>query len=182
MSKWKNFKIFSFCVLVLLFISGCSDLTLSLAQNLKVTMYGIATSPASAEGTIDPIWQEYTLRAINFLGSDETTNYNVYSGENAEVKRIVNRPQLIFEKDIADINKTSFSWFTLTFDGAVPGASQKSETLTATLADPNLKKKSDFQVTDGKGLEITILIHWKNTISEAGLMQSPEFELKIKEN
>lgn len=161
-------------------LSSCGVDT-EIEQNFHIVMFGVLTSPQGVTGDEDPIWQKYTLQSVSFTSDDGNEETSLYSGENATVKRIVDRPQIIYEKDIALLNGKSFSKATVTFDSSVVGAFGDKENYQIVLTNPTLTLNKTFTVEDGKGLDLEIKVNWKNTVNDS-TMSEPSFELDVSTN
>ena len=157
---------------------ACSASTTAGQQVLAVEMYGVPQTPAGASGTEDPRYEIYTLSGVEFSDSDGNLT-TLYSGADAAEVRIVNRPQIIYSKDIADLNGNTYASAKLTFNATVSAASKtNTDELSFSLTNPSPQHSATFKVEEGKGLVIITKVKWKNTASD-GAFSEPELSLSI---
>lgn len=158
-----------------LLLSGCGGF--STDQLLSVEMYGVGKSPATATGTRDPKFQTYQLLKVDLISEDGTTPTNLFDGEEEKIFRIVDREQLIFTKEISDLEDNSYGSIQLTFAPEVTGG-EGDGALSFTLSNPVLSLTQAFAVEKAKDLTLQIKINWANTLSDEA-MTEPEYALSL---
>lgn len=146
-------------------------------QYLSIQMYGVSEAPASAAGNASPVWQNYSLTKVDMMnadGSEATTLFD--DAASPKTAKIVNRPQLIYQKDVTDLAGNDYSAIQLTFDTAVTGGSKNSSDHTFTLTTGVQTLTQNFTIEDGKDKTLTVQLRWLNTVQDT-TMQEPEFSL-----
>ena len=159
---------------------GCGSSTKVGQQIFNVHIYGSAISPDGANGNKDPVWQKYTLTGVSFINAGGADATVMYDGTSPQTYQVVDRPQIIFSKNIKDYNAKSFAGITATFSPQITGAEGKKADYTFTLPSPTLELDQDFKIETGKGLDFSIQVQWKNTVN-GDTMSAPAFDLSISQ-
>ena len=175
-NKIKRFSAFG----TLLCLMGCGSSVKVGKQIFNIHIFGTSVAPDGATGNKDPIWQKYTLTGVSFLNTDSTDATVLYDGLKAAETTVVDRPQIIYSKDIGTYNAKSFAGITASFTPTVTGAHDKKVDYTFTLPSPTMQISQAFKVETGKGLDLTITINWKNTVS-GDTMEPPNYDLSISQ-
>ena len=88
-------------VMLSLWLTGCGA-SLTTEQTITIEMYGVSVEPTGstpADTNIDPLFQTYTLAAVNFTDSDGGVA-TLSAATDLVATKIVNRPIIIFNKDM----------------------------------------------------------------------------------
>lgn len=170
------------CFILIAVLSGCG-ITIDADETLNLYMHGSNYTPSGVdpnnEDAADPLWQEYVLTNVAFDGTGgQVVLYN--NSNNVESIRIVEREQLIYEKDISDLEDTVFSSVAITFKSTVVGAYDSKKDYTFTLTDPIISHAEEFTVETGKDLNVRIKVRWRKTVDlNSGTMIEPDMTVSI---
>jgi|GEM_PF-6639203 hypothetical protein len=154
--------------------AGCGSLVEG--QFLDIEMYGVARTPTGAAGDKDPEFQSYRLLQVSFMNQDGTTLTTLFNNEEDKIFRVVDRPQIIFSKAIAELEGQKYQGLQVVFDPAVEGGDQERPNLSFTLSQPTQQLNEALTVEKAKNVEVQIKVIWANTLSEAG-MSEPTLEI-----
>jgi hypothetical protein len=154
--------------------AGCGSLVED--QVLDIEMYGVAKTPTGAIGDDDPEFQEYRLLQVSFVNADGATFTTLFNNEDERTFRIIDRPQIIFSKDISELEGQSYAGLQVVFDPGVTGGDQKRPELSFTMSQPSQQLNEALTIEKAKSLEVQIKLNWANTLSEAG-MSEPTLEI-----
>jgi hypothetical protein len=169
-----------FIVFILSWILTACSLSTSSAtdQYFTVEMRGTKTTPEDAAGDVTPKWQKYTLAAVSFISEDGTETSSLFGAADGKEYKIIDRDQIIFKKDIADLEGDTFSGVSVGFEEEVTGESENSDDHVFIMEDPNLVLTDSFTVETGKSITLFISVQWKNTVLEE-TMEEPDFDLTL---
>jgi len=172
--------------LVLILATSCGNgLSLTNEQEIEVVIYGVNTAPDSATGNQSP--QFYELQFVNLILNQTSGDPVTLTPSSTETYKVINRPQIVYSESISDYESVEFSSAAATFtDAVVVGGKYRSD-YTLTLTDPVFEVTEAFSVEKGKGLKMTILINWNNTVvrdetAETEEIQQPTFDVSIESN
>lgn len=146
----------------LLSLGGC-DVDIG-KQTFKLQMLGVEAPAEGASGDASPKSLTYTLTGIRFTAEDGGSDLNFELKDPEKTYRIVNRPQILFAKDLTVDEETSYQNATLTFGSAVTGETTGGGELSFTMANPSLVSEA-FSLKKGRDLNIIIKVNWQNTVS-----------------
>lgn len=166
-------------------LGACStdSLTSSTEQKLKIEMLAVYESPSDAEGTFAPIAQTFTLTGVVLSQADTDEALSLFTGDPLEV-RVIERSQLIFQRDISSYEGTEFEALTVKLDATVVGEGKLFVDHKMTLDEPDLMWEKPVVVKKGQGIDVVIRVLWNNTVTrdeDAGTesMSVPELEIKV---
>ena len=167
--KWLLFTVFPivFC--------GCG-VSLDSTQTITIEMYGVSVTPTGAAGTSDPLYQNYTLAAVSFIDADGGTA-TLSSAEDLVETKVVNRPIIIFNKDISGLAGNTYAQLTVQFNAAVTGGSKVNDTGSFTMTSDTVTLAKEITVETGKSQTYYLQIQWRSTVDDNGTMSVPEFVL-----
>lgn len=138
-------------------------------------MAGFDDEPSvKPSGDSNPHWLKYTINGISLINSDTSETTVVYDGIDPKEAIIINRPQIIFSKDISDLNGNSYTQATFSFTEELKGQTSESRDFTISMASTILSHTEAITVEEGRGLTFDIRLKWKNTVS-ATTEQEPEY-------
>ena len=168
-----------FIMFIWFFLTNCST-SVDTSQNFIVQMFGTSQTPDGAAGDKSPISQNYTLTGINLTGEDGSSVTTLFSGETTTERKIVNRPQIIFSKDIETLKNTTFSSLTLSFSPTITGTSANSQDHTFTMQSPDVTLTQALTVEEGEDVLVYLKVQWKNTVLDTA-MSEPGYNLSLAE-
>ncbi len=173
-------------LVAVLTMSGCG-VSFDSAQSLTIRMLGVLVAPDGAAGAFEPTAQAYTLEGV-FLSPDPVSGeaLSLYTGDPEEFT-IIDRAQVLFKRDIdATWVGESFEHLVVRFAPSVTGQSKYASDVSLTLTDPDVSSAGTFVVEQGQGLEVTVNVQWKNTVTRdestspsTETMELPTFDLDI---
>jgi len=172
--------------LSLFLITSCGNgLSLTTKQEIEVVIYGVNTAPESATGTQSP--QFYELQFVNLVLITSDAEPVTFTPTTTETYKVINRPQIVYAESVSDYEGTEFSSAAATFTETVTVGGKYSTDYSLTLTNPVFDVAKSFSVETGKGLKMTVLVNWKNTVirdETAGTeeIQQPEFSVDIDSN
>jgi hypothetical protein len=156
---------FATVVIFTLLIQGCSS-AIDTTKFLTVRALGVLVAPEGATGNYDPVWQEYTLEGV-FLSPDPDSGdaLSLYS-EDPEAFKVIDRPQIIYKREIdnAWVGET-FDTLVVRFSTTVTAAGKYADDYKIELAESDVSNVDSFTIEKGQGIEATINIQWKNTVT-----------------
>lgn len=155
----------------LLPLLGCGAV-LDSGSVMRVEMYGTLSIPDSASGDSNPSFQSYVLKQIALTTAGGATTLV----DTEESFKIIDRAQLLFEKDMSNFEGNDYTGISVSFDPEVVGGNAKQPELTFTLNNPQLTYTQAFSIEAAKTITFTIQAHWGNTLAD-GVMTEPEFEI-----
>ena len=151
----------SICATVLMTGCGINEIG---EQKLQVFMYGVNQASTGATGSVAPRALNVTLNSISITDTDGTPK--VLDSAMSYNTNIINRQQIIFEKDIADLEGNSYTSATLNFasDAVIVG---KYNDLNTTLEDDvaEMVISDAFTIQPGQGVSVYIKIKWANFLT-----------------
>lgn len=148
-------------------------------QVLKVTMYGVSKAPAQAAGDREPDFLSFQLNDVQLLGKSGAGPTDLLiDEEEPKVYRIIDRPQVIFEKAIADLEGESFDGIVLRFAATVEGGDSQASSLSFTMANPDISLNQELLVEKAENLECTIKLNWGNTLTDESLGE-PDYNISF---
>lgn len=160
------------CAILLAALSGCG--AFSDETKLEIQMYGIARAPETATGDRDPQFQTYEFTSISLLSAEG--DFDLL--EEAESFKIVDRPQIILDKDMNEQIGKAYTGINVVLSPDVVGGDSQAPELSFTLSNPTLALEQAIDIEEGKSKTITVKLIWANTIgSEA--MTEPSFEITV---
>ncbi len=176
-------------ILAILFVStgvcACSDDALELTERLTVAMQGTFVAPVDADGNAEPRFQNYVLTDVVLIeaGGVETS---VYKATEATALKIVNRSQIIYEADLAELVDKTFTSARVSFQPGITGGGKIEDAMAVTLVDPELEIPSPFTVEATTTYRLNIEVQWKNTVTrdedsdpKTETMTAPSFALDL---
>jgi hypothetical protein len=169
---------------VLLGTSGCGVSTEVEDPNLTVEMYGIFEAPSSAEGDSAPRWQTYLLDEVRatYEADDRAGVESVVLKSNLDrTLKILDRPQIIYEKDLSKYDGKRFRSITLIFDPTVVIAGIEKSNHELTLSSGEIVWEGAKKFNEAKGFDLTIKVQWNNTVDTSGTetVSAPEFTKEL---
>jgi hypothetical protein len=150
-------------------------------------MYGIFDAPSSAEGDSAPRWQTYLLdevRATYQTKTGETwgpAESVVLKSSLDRTLKILDRPQIIYEKDLSKYDGKRFRSITLIFDPTVVIAGIEKSNHELTLSSGEIAWEGAKTFNEAKGFDLTIKVQWNNTVDTSGTetVSAPEFTKEL---
>ena len=158
---------------------GCGSSVKVGKQIFSIQIFGVSISPDGATGNEDPTWQKYTLTGVSFLSQNGAEATALYDGADAAEAQVVDRPQIIYSKDVSAYDSQTFAGITATFAADIVGAFGKKEDYTFTMPQPTLQHDEVFKIEAGKSLDLIVKIDWKNTVGDEG-MSLPTYDLTLR--
>lgn len=161
-------------------LSGCGMTTTTLTNtNLTVEMYGVFQTPAGAQGDSVPKWQTYALEQVtlHLTAGDE----DLITDTDPTSVKILDRPQIIFEKSLSKYDDEPMTGITVSFDPVVVVEGQEKSNHALTLDSGDLALDASKTIDAAKGLDLKIKVAWRNTVDTSGTetVTAPEFELTL---
>lgn len=164
----------------LLMVTACGNLS-DLSETkpmLKLSIFGVNESPDTAEGNSTPRFYELSLQGLNLRTTDgETISF---APEQTETYRVINRPQIIYEKDITEYAGTEFDRLTVLLDPEVTVGGKFASDHALTLSDSTISYEQSFSAKKSSDLEFGVKIQWMNTLTEGDSSETvaiPSFEV-----
>lgn len=152
-------------------LSACG-VSLDSESVMRIEMYGSSTVPASATGDKNPSFQNYILKSIGLVSAAGTTNLL----DSEDSYKIIDRAQLLYEKDMSNFKGNEYTGISITFGPAVTGGNAKQSDLSFTLSNETISLVKTFTIQSAKSITFSIEAHWGNTLAD-GVMTEPEFEI-----
>lgn len=150
--------------------SACG-LTETPAATFRIEMLASAEVPETATGDKDPRWETFTLTGVSMASADGSENYELYDGTDAKEAKIVNRPQLIYQKNIDSMAGMEMSAVSVSFDTALAAGSDGHDDLAATLSTGAFTLTEDFTIEEGQTRTLQVLVKWGKTVSDTTLQE-----------
>ena len=180
----RYFREVSAGLLALALTSGCGISTDVTDPNLTIEMYGVFESPAGAEGDTIPKWQTYLIEGVTLhLAATDTADAEdvaLYTGDPTALK-ILDRPQIVFEKDLTSHDGKVISGITVSFDPIIVVAGPEKSDHEVTLDTGDLTLTATKTIDKTKGLDLFIKVRWRNTVDTSGTesVTPPTFDLSL---
>lgn len=141
------------------------------AALFRIEMVSSDEAPASASGKEDPRWETFTLVGVSMLKADGSETYTLYDGADAKSAKIVNRPQLIYQKNMDAMTGMDMSAVSLTFDTAFKAGTDKRGELDGTLSSGVVTLEKDFTFKEGQTRTLNVRVNWGNTVADTTLQE-----------
>ena len=140
-----------------------SSLTSS-TETLTLLMVGVFEKSPDAAGNAEPKKMTFSLTGAELLLADGTA-VDLWEGGDPAYHTVISRPQIVYEKSLADYVGKSFTTLRLTFDPTVTGSGKYEEEIAVTLPNPTPDFISTLTIEKGKSIEITANVQWKDLIT-----------------
>ena len=145
-------------------------------QFINIEMYGVYTSPADATGNGTPQSLVMNLTGVTLLNSDGVQETVLYSGDPIELT-IVDRAQLIYQKDMADFEDSTYLQVTATFDVSYQANVKDVGAVSDTLTSGTITYSGAYTVETGKSETFSIKAFWQNILTDSAITSDPTFEM-----
>jgi len=172
----------------ILFIIGSTILSCGLddlagTQNLTVEMAGTFVAPDSATGNAVPRNIIFTLTGISMREKDTQTEVAMLENATTTVT-VINRPQIIFEKNVKSLKGTTYDQFTASFSNEIT-ISGKFNATPLTQLDGTIVLTKEFTIEEAQGVKVTIAVNWKDiitsdTVAKTDTVTDPTYTTKLK--
>lgn len=165
--------------------SACGQATdLDLTELLSVAMQGTFEAPPAAAGNAEPKALTFNIVGVTMTRDDGTVDDLFAAETEPKEVRIINRPQIVFEPEVADYVDVTYTKMTLTFDPTATAKGKYEDEMAVTLAQPVAEFEDTFTVEKAKSMRLDVSIQWKNTVTrdddeETETMTSPTFLLDL---
>ncbi|SMF76232.1 hypothetical protein [Pseudobacteriovorax antillogorgiicola] len=162
--------------LMSLTLAGCGFDT---DQFINIEMYGVYTSPTDAAGDTTPQSLEVELTSVALLNASGNEQTVLYSGDPVELT-VVDRSQLIYQKDLADYQDSTFIQTIVTFNTSYIANVKDLDPVTDELSTGTVVSEDSFVVETGKSVTFSLKVSWQNTVLGTEVVTDPTFELVLE--
>lgn len=165
-------------------LGACGNPLEPKGQMLDLVVFGVYKAPEGAGGNFSPKFYEMTVQQISLHGVDgETIIFE--PGRSGKDLRIIDRPQIVYSKDISDYEKMSFISATVVFDADVVVGGKYQSDYPLSLTSNSVSTTEPFTIGKSQGLRMTTKIEWRNTIvrdeqAEMESISQPRLVLKTE--
>jgi prophage tail gpP-like protein len=162
-------------------LTACGT-SLTLKTGLQLVMTGVLDQAVGATGNADPKYEGFVLKSAAFTAPGGTT-VSMYDGPDLSL-RIIDRPQIIADKDLTSYANESITDVVVVFGSTVTAGGKYSDDLAATLTNPTQTYSQAISVTQDSMQQLTINVQWENSITrddsaKSETLQEPSFELDL---
>jgi hypothetical protein len=146
-------------------LGGCSTSSLtSSTEMLTLLIVGVFEKSPDAAGNAEPKKITFSLTGAELV-LDDGTSVDLWEGGEPASQTVISRPQIVYEKNLADYVGKSFTTLRLTFDPTVIGSGKYAEEIAVTLPDPSPDFINTLPIQKGKSIEVTANVQWKDLIN-----------------
>lgn len=156
-------------------LGGCG--VSSDTQMLTIEMLAADAVPEGATGTEDPNY--LTLTPISVVATNQQTGNAIAFSLTYEFEEltIIDRPQIVFETELADYEAVTLSNLSINLDPTFAAAGKTVSEIEGTLATTEIVYAGPETVETGKDLAFQITLSWGNILTEGALGQ-PSFSIE----
>jgi len=159
-------------------LSGCGLDKKIGEMNLYVEIFGVFKAPPGAEGNVAPSSIDLLMTDIVLYSADDNEDM-ILLEEGGASYDVIDRPQIVFSKNIKGDKDRRFSSATFTLDPEI-GIRGKYQSDFIELTEPTITLAEPIVFAPGKNLRLIIEIYWHKTVlrdDEAGTEEffQPQF-------